>query len=58
MTRDEMLTAMIRMYGHENKIVIQFAEMCERLDDNKENQIMLETLVKAHQEYPVKISES
>ena len=50
MTREEMLTRMIHLYGFEHEAVIQFAELMERdgvTDD------VLETLVLAHEAHPV-----
>ena len=46
MTKDELLTRMIHLYGFESPITIQFARLMERdVDIN-----VLRTLVKAHEE--------
>lgn len=49
MTRDEMLTEMIHLYGFEHKVVIQFAQAMESpyISDHT-----LELLVKLHKEFP------
>lgn len=49
MTKDELLTRMIHLYGFESPITIQFARLMERdVDIN-----VLRTLVKAHEERPM-----
>ena len=48
MTREEMGTAMIRLYGFEHEITIQFFELMERLPENKYNNTFLKTIVKTH----------
>ena len=53
MTRKEMLTKIIHLYGFEHTITIQFAQMCETMEENDWNNHVLEILVKAHQENPV-----
>lgn len=50
MTRDEMLTRMIRLYGFEHEAVIQFAALMARPQISDET---LETVVKCHEEYPL-----
>lgn len=47
--REELLTRMIRLYGFEHKVVIQFAELMEKNVDTK----ILETIVKAHEDFPI-----
>ena len=51
--REELVERMICLYGYENPVVIQFAEMCEKWDDNVWNNTSLTTLVKAHEENPL-----
>lgn len=51
-TRENLLDRMIRIYGFENDIVIQFAELCERYADNAINDKMLTVLVEAHEASP------
>ena len=52
-TRENLLDRMIRIYGFENDIVIQFAELCERYADNAINDKMLTILVEAHEASPI-----
>ena len=51
--RENLLDRMIRIYGFENDIVIQFAELCERYADNAINDKMLTVLVEAHEASPI-----
>lgn len=53
MTREEMLTKIIHLYGFEHPVTIQFAQMCETMEDNDWNNQTLEILVKSHQANPV-----
>lgn len=50
MNREQLLTRMIRIYGFEHQIVRDFAVLMTRpqFDDKT-----LETIVKAHEEYPM-----
>ena len=48
MTREEMGTVMIRLYGFEHEITIQFFELMEKLPENKYNNTFLKTIVKTH----------
>lgn len=50
--REQLMDRMIRIYGFENEIVIQFCEMCEKMENNEWNDKCLETLVKCHEESP------
>ena len=47
--RENLLDRMIRIYGFENPIVIDFAKLCDNpiFKDN-----LLEQIVKAHEEFP------
>ena len=47
--REELITRMIRIYGYENPVVIQFCELCEELDDTEWNNKCLIILVEAHE---------
>lgn len=47
MTREEMLTRMIRLYGFEHEAVIQFAQLIT----TKISDETLETIVKCHEEH-------
>ena len=50
MTREEMLTRMIRLYGFEHEAVIQFGWLMARPQISDET---LETVVKCHEEHPL-----
>ena len=51
--REHLVDRLIRIYGFEDPIVIQFAEMCERYADNSWNDDILRLLVEAHEADPV-----
>ena len=51
--REQLLDRMIRIYGFEHEIVIEFARMCEEWLPTENNDKALETLVKRHEENPV-----
>ena len=51
--REQLLDRMIRIYGFEHEIVIEFARMCEEWLSTENNDKALETLVKCHEENPV-----
>lgn len=51
--RENLIDRMIRIYGFEHPLVIQFAELCERMEDTEANDKALMMLVKAHEENPV-----
>lgn len=51
--RENLIDRMIRIYGFEHPIVIQFAELCERMEYTEANDKALMTLVEAHEENPV-----
>jgi len=51
--RESLLERMIAIYGLENPIVIQFADMCEKYGDNAFNDDILRLLVDAHEADPV-----
>ena len=51
--REQLLDRMIRIYGFEHEIVIEFARMCEEWLPTEINDKALETLVKCHEENPV-----
>lgn len=50
--RENLIDRMIRIYGFEHLIVIQFADLCERMAHTEANNNALMTLVKAHEENP------
>ena len=49
--REDLMNRMIHIYGLENPIVIQFAQMCES-DNNSWNDMTLQILVEAHEKEP------
>ena len=51
--REQLLDRMIRIYGFEHEIVIEFARMCEEWLPTENNDKALEILVKCHEENPV-----
>ena len=51
--RGHLINRLIHIYGFEDPIVIQFAEMCERYADNSWNDDVLRLLVEAHEADPV-----
>lgn len=51
--RERLLDRMIKIYGFEHEIVIEFARMCEEWLPTENNDKALETLVKCHEENPV-----
>ena len=51
--RENLIDRMIKIYGFEHPIVIQFAELCECMADTEYNNKALMTLVKAHEENPM-----
>ena len=51
--REHLVNRLIHIYGFEDPIVIQFAEMCERYADNSWNDDVLRLLVEAHEADPV-----
>lgn len=48
--RENLIDRMIKIYGFENPIVIEFCKLCERADWNDRE---LELLVLAHEDDPV-----
>ena len=47
--RKNLVDRIIRIYGHENPITIQFARMCEEYDANSWNEAVLNLFVEAHE---------
>ena len=50
--RENLLDRMIAIYGFEHPAVIEFAHLCERLDDCAPINYALGVIVKCHEEYP------
>lgn len=55
--RENLIDRMIAIYGYEDKVVIQFCEMCDRLEDNEWNNKILSLLVEAHETRPYNLDE-
>lgn len=51
--RQNLIDTMIRIYGYENPIVINFRHDCEALPNDEEHDKTLRLLVMIHEECPV-----
>lgn len=51
--RESLIDRMIKIYGFENPIVVEFAKWCERWEENEWNNKALTILVEAHEANPV-----
>lgn len=51
--RESLVNRMIRVYGFEDKIVLDFARMCEKWANNDWNNKCLAILVASHEADPV-----
>lgn len=51
--RENLIDRMIRLYGYEAQVVIDFANLCERLAESDINNNALRALVESHEVYPV-----
>lgn len=52
-TREQLMDAMIQLYGMESKVTINFCELCEDWAKNEWNDKVLNTVVKAHEALPL-----
>lgn len=52
-TREQLMDAMIQLYGMESEVTINFCQACERLEENEWNDKVLNILVEAHEENPL-----
>lgn len=50
--REALINRMIRIYGFEHHIVIDFCKLCETYADSEWNDQCLTTLVEAHEKFP------
>ena len=50
--RENLIDRLCHIYGLENPIVIEFAEWCERWEENEWNNKALTILVEAHEANP------
>ena len=51
--RESLIDRMIRIYGYEHEIVINFCHICETWEDNSWNNKCLSILVQSHEAAPV-----
>ena len=51
--RKNLIDRMVKIYGFEHPVVIQFTELCERWKDTKDNDKVLRIIVESHEEFPV-----
>ena len=51
--RESLVNRMSRIYGYENKIVIDFCHLCEAWENNDWNNKCLAVLVESHEADPV-----
>ena len=51
--RENLIDRMIHLYGFENPMVIQFADMCEKYPNTADYDDVLRILVEAHEESPI-----
>ena len=51
--RKNLIDRMVRIYGFEHPVVIQFTELCERWKDTKDNDKVLRIIVESHEEFPI-----
>ena len=51
--REALLDRMIRIYGFEHEIVIEFARFAENLYEGKPYDELLTCLVESHEEFPI-----
>ena len=52
LNREALVDRMVKIYGFENPIVIQFCELCEKYEVNEWNDCCLRVLVESHEQYP------
>ena len=50
--REELMNRMIRLYGFESLITIDFCRLCEEWADTEAHDNVLATLVECHEEAP------
>ena len=51
--RKSLIDRMVKIYGFEHPVVIQFTDLCERWKDTKDNDKVLRIIVESHEEFPV-----
>lgn len=50
--REVLVERLIRIYGHENKIVREFCDLCEIFKDDELHDNILVSIVSAHEHHP------
>ena len=55
--RENLIDRMIRIYGYESKITINFCRICETWEDNSWNNKCLSIMVQSHEAAPVFLEE-
>ena len=51
--RENLIDRMIRIYGYEHEIVLEFCRLCENWESNVWNDKCLEIVVEAHEAEPM-----
>lgn len=51
-TRENLIDRMIKIYGFENELVLDFTLLCEKWEDSKWNDKVLTILVESHEANP------
>lgn len=51
--RENLLDRMVKIYGFEHPIIIEFTKMCEHMENIAIYDRALRILVECHEEYPV-----
>lgn len=51
--REQLLDRMIRIYGYEHPIVLDFCKLCNNFDENEWNDKCLTILVESHEANPI-----
>ena len=51
-TRENLIDRMIKIYGFENELVLDFALFCEKWEDSEWNDKVLTILVESHEANP------
>lgn len=52
-TRNQLMDAMVRLYGMESRLTIEFFHLCDYWEENEWNTHALNILVEAHEANPL-----
>lgn len=52
-TRNQLMDAMVRLYGMESRLTIEFFHLCDWWEENEWNNRALNILVEAHEANPL-----